>query len=436
MENPTPRKIRHRRVFGFIVVLVAMVYGTTELAAWVAYRLAFSVPFSFKRVQRERTRFIPRDMPPQERPAHLNMAALHPYLGFVVDPDLANRAQPGHFSSQGFPQLDPPIQKRSPGKLIVGILGGSVATHFSEHGVETLRREMGSSGRFSGKELVFVNLANGGYKQPQQLITLNYFLAQGAEFDILINLDGFNEIALHPRFNAETGVFHLYPVNWRGLANVPDADERALIAATAVRRHDQRMLAKQFSRVPLRFSITANFLWKWMDRRLESSIADYQSSILARREQGTYQQVGPRAIGPLDETDSELVAVWKRCSLQLDRLCRANGVRYYHFLQPNQYVPGSKEMNAEEKQQAFLDNHVMKTSVENGYPRLSRAGKELSDQGVRFHDLTMIFADHAEPIYYDTCCHINQRGNEILAGQIARVIMATREPPQAPGLAN
>jgi hypothetical protein len=46
-----------------------------------------------------------------------------------------------------------------------------------------------------------VKAAIGGYKQPQQLMALNYFTALGGEFDVLVNVDGFNEVALPPLEN-------------------------------------------------------------------------------------------------------------------------------------------------------------------------------------------------------------------------------------------
>ena len=45
------------------------------------------------------------------------------------------------------------------------------------------------------------------------------------------------------------------------------------------------------------------------------------------------------------------------------------------------------------------------------------------DQGVNFHDLTMIFANKVEPIYIDTCCHFNKTGNEILGTVIGQAII-------------
>jgi len=77
--------------------------------------------------------------------------------------------------------------------FVVGILGGSVAGGFAEYlirnprHVEPLRKMMPT---FGDKTLRIVNLANGGYKQPQQFFVAAYFMDK---LDLVINIDGFND---------------------------------------------------------------------------------------------------------------------------------------------------------------------------------------------------------------------------------------------------
>ena len=52
-------------------------------------------------------------------------------------------------------------------------------------------------------------------------------------------------------------------------------------------------------------------------------------------------------------------------------------------------------------------------------PHLERAARAA---GLPFDDLTMIFADVAETIYIDGCCHVNPVGSRLLAREIARII--------------
>jgi hypothetical protein len=59
------------------------------------------------------------------------------------------------------------------------------------------------------------------------------------------------------------------------------------------------------------------------------------------------------------------------------------------------------------------------------------AGRRLAARGVRFRDLSMVYAHSEETYYYDNCCHVNRAGAEALAAPMARAILETVEPPPA-----
>ena len=81
-------------------------------------------------------------------------------------------------SKFGYVDDKEPILARRSDRIIIAILGGSVACHFAAiNGVAKLGAELSRSPEFAGKEVVFVNLALSGYKQPQQLMTLAYLLS-------------------------------------------------------------------------------------------------------------------------------------------------------------------------------------------------------------------------------------------------------------------
>ena len=44
-------------------------------------------------------------------------------------------------------------------------------------------------------------------------------------------------------------------------------------------------------------------------------------------------------------------------------------------------------------------------------------------EGIQFHDITMIFKDEKETIYSDDCCHLNKKGNDVLAHHIGQTIL-------------
>jgi hypothetical protein len=121
---------------------------------------------------------------------------------------------------------------------------------------------------------------------------------------------------------------------------------------------------------------------------------------------------------------SEIALVWARASLQMQRLCDLYDIDYFHFLQPNQYVPGSKVYSEEERNVALKQDYSGGDHVRDGYPYLQDRSDELRQQGVNFIDFTTIFKDEPRTIYSDFCCHVNELGAEILAAKIADTIAA------------
>ena len=97
-------------------------------------------------------------------------------------------------------------------------------------------------------------------------------------------------------------------------------------------------------------------------------------------------------------------------------------MRYFHFLQPNQYVPGSKPMGAAERRVAVREKHAYRIGVEMGYPLLEERFSMLQHAGVAFTDLRWIYQDHPEPLYSDSCCHLNKEGYAIMARAMASAI--------------
>jgi hypothetical protein len=56
---------------------------------------------------------------------------------------------------------------------------------------------------------------------------------------------------------------------------------------------------------------------------------------------------------------------------------------------------------------------------------LQRLGREaLQRRGVRFVDLTRLFEHETQSVYIDTCCHVNDRGNEMIVREVARQLAA------------
>jgi hypothetical protein len=386
-----------------------------------------------------------------DKPIVTGFQVIHPYLGFVYNPEYNNpeykieertkysrndEVQSSNIpiSEYGFVDKSGPFHTKSNDRVILGIFGGSVAFWFSVQGIDSLINELRKSPMLSDKEIVVVRVAMGGYKQPQQLIALSYLLSLGAQFDIIINIDGFNEVALPPAENIPKNVFPFYPRNWFMMVQgLPDPVIQYTLGEITYIRSRRSKWAMLFSKTPFRYSVTLNLIWKFYDHNLAMAISRNELILQSYKpKENSYVATGPSYDYQSNSNMfKDLAYVWKRSSIQMHRLCKANGIRYFHFLQPNQYIAGSKIMREEELKQAFLDGHPYKKGVEGGYPYLIKAGKELVNEGLNFYDLTMIFSDIVEPIYVDTCCHFNKEGNEILGTFIGQAIVQDIEKENA-----
>lgn len=358
---------------------------------------------------------------------------LHPYLGYVLNPEIKEWRTPRgrivepKITDDGFEATpDPPATTR-PNGVEVGLFGGSVATFMCTQGRDALLGELAKFPGFKDKTLALRCFALGGYKQPQQLMALAYLLALGRKLDIVINLDGFNEVALAYGENWPAGIFPFYPRGWSTLVEgIPDIN-RLRVVGSIVDLEDRRVrLARAFSGSLLQYSAICNLLWEALDRRFEARLSETQLALQRTRTaaRGHFLGHGPRReYGSEDQFFEDLAAEWKRSSFEMAYLCAGAGIRYYHFLQPNQYDPGGKPMGAAERRIAYNPEHPYRKGVEKGYPLLAREGLELGAGGIKFYDARKVFAGIMEPLYVDQCCHFNQKGNQILAAWIATRIV-------------
>lgn len=433
------RNIGARRKFTFAALLIVLVSVLAELSARIGYRAltgGWALGTAPAGHATEAGLANAAKTPPKYR-----YMMLHPYLGFVGDPsqndktflDVHDNRYP--MNEYGLVDRHPPIIHRTADKVVIGVVGGSVACFFAQHGVATLRQRLQYDTRFAGKEIVFVNLAVPGHKQPQQLMSLAYVLSLGGEFDILVNIDGFNEVALYAAENQAAGIHPAFPRMWNHyIAESPDPELSALKGKIAFFEAQRTRVASALSNSWLGYSGIVRLTALVVDRRLHA--AEYRASLALLARQPKAQQAA--ATGPSfpaadeEEVYRELVKLWQRCSLQLDGLCRANGIEYFHFLQPNQYLAGSKPLSPEEQRVAVVADHPYRAGVVRGYPLLQDAGHELLDRGVRFSDISDAFATSAESLYYDACCHFNHTGNEIVAVRISEEILAHFTPTDKP----
>ncbi|HEY9865489.1 MAG TPA: hypothetical protein V6D21_15045 [Candidatus Obscuribacterales bacterium] len=369
---------------------------------------------------------------------------LHPYFGYVQKPGPDFR--PGFkYNNYGFiSPYDYPYTRTNNNQVIIGVLGGSVASNYSIYEIQNkiLEKKLQQLPQFQGKELIILSLAIGGYKQPQQLINLNYLLAMGQEFDMVINIDGFNEVAL-ANINNENGLDFVMPSSSHvqaltGLANnslstpaikallnikdnkpkIKDALETlkncSLASCNAIMSLYVQQLVKNYRRDVARFERYRHQQTE-DDNTAESVIYFYmQDPIL---------------------TDAELFPKiadhWAKTSILINQTLKANNIPYFHILQPNQYYPTGRVFSEAEKQVAFSPDSPYQEAVKKGYPLLLKQVEKLKANQVNFFDGISILDDTKEPTYIDNCCHYNKLGENILSNFVAdSIVNAVKNKPR------
>ncbi|AUN99613.1 SGNH/GDSL hydrolase family protein [Bacteriovorax stolpii] len=278
--------------------------------------------------------------------------------------------------------------------FIIAVLGGSVADQFVRHIVanerltDKLKEHVPA---LKDKYIRFMNLAIPGYKQPQQYIASSYFIE---DIDMVIQLDGWNEV-----WSRTSGA---YPMNYPTFSEFLYDDEsngrindvfEQKAKAESIRMHP--ILSKSAIMILYR-----NILLKEVYK---------ESQDLSNPKTSFYNRMNSA-----DEIQQILVGNWKKYTQMQQAILKLHNKPGFFFVQPSQYNPESKTFSSQE--QATVINDLFASSVAD----FLALRKEASKLGV--YDLAMVFKPIKETIYTDDCCHINSKGNEIIADAIFRTI--------------
>ncbi len=363
---------------------------------------------------------------------------IHPYYGYAID----GKRRIDDCTSESFYDChtrikvpaDSKFVKRSSSRLIVGVLGGSVAvgTISGTRPRQLYESLLKALPEYKGREIIVYRLAAGGFRQPQPLMMLNYFYSLGAEFDIIINLDGFNDVAIPVAEYKNSALHPSYPRSWgHRVASTASKDVIDHLAKKQVVQEAHLSKAQRMSNPWFRNSPISNLLWRIIDVRYTNKLGEINQSIgnLDAPDEDKrdffYEQVGPDYdFTTWDDLGQYAVDIWAQSSHLIHAIATANDVKYFHFLQPNQYIEGSKpKMNAAEKRLAFMKNGGGYGNIyKRYYPRIMKKKEWLAARGVELIDLTYLFENVAEPLYVDSCCHVNSKGYNMIVENIVDTI--------------
>jgi hypothetical protein len=372
--------------------------------------------------------------------------ALHPYFGpthrpgtpFDIPAELREgTAVPGRMTTNNFGFVSPhdyPVARATDDQVMLGIFGGSVGLWFCQIGAPPLIEALRANPYFKGREIVPLCFAHEGYKQPQQALVLAYFLSLGQPLDLVVNIDGFNDVAL-AALNDDQGldismpsVQHLDPLI--ALVNRSALTPEKLESLAAIFR-DRRTLVDLVDRIHANRSAAVNLVLDWyygrVSARYTRELGRFTNLPANPAENALIQATPATADRDRPGLFADIADLWSGASLLMDQMVEARGGVYVHVLQPNQYFT-KRRFAPGEAATAVNSASPYKPSVATGYPALIAAAPRLTDAGVAFVDATSAFDTVADPVYMDDCCHYTLAGNRALADVIASSILASPGP--------
>lgn len=314
-------------------------------------------------------------------------------------------------------------QEAAPQSFRILVLGGSVAANFGYLGRERLLERLAADPRLEGREPELLVFARPSHKQPQQLHALATLLALGLRPDLVLNLDGFNEVAIGAD-NARLGLHPVQPAAGQWLPLVTGgAEDASLRDAVTVARARLVDAVERALHSPRLHSALLGAPVRAEVRRLAQELEDASEARVAAAAGEALAggaPVGP-AMGPQVPALELCVALWSESSRSLHDLCAGRGIPYVHVLQPTLHDEGSKPLTEEEVASGAAAS-VWVQAAREGYPRLREAGASLRSAGVAFTDASGVFERVEEPLYHDAC-HFRRPGHELLAERVADAVL-------------
>ena len=366
---------------------------------------------------------------------------LHPFFGYVLKQGaFTNEKLKLKVNKHGFFSLyEYPFIKTNKKQFIIGVFGGSVANNFAvdEYKNQRLSKKLQSYPEFADREIVVLNFGNGGYKQPQQLLILNYFLALGQELDLVINIDGFNEVALsnlNNKAQIELGmpsVQHIQPLT-NLASNVSPEVMSAIVQINDNKKQLKAGIDKlQTCQLALCHAVTSLRV-KQLVNNYQQAIVKYDAEVKKSNADTANSGIVyvPKADSVLPDRAAfdKMASLWYESSIGMNQILSSRKIKYFHFIQPNQYYPTKRVFTAKEKEIAINKESPYIEGVKKGYPVLLSKIDDLQKARVNVFSAVNILDNTKETVYKDACCHYNSVGEEVLANYISSsIIKVVRE---------
>lgn len=283
-----------------------------------------------------------------------------------------------------------------------------------------------------GKRVLVLNLAAGGYKQPQQLFVMSYLMAAGMRFDTVLYFASAYE-ALTGKENGRSGLAIEYPAGvWTSVSN----------------SLDQLVATNEFAVLGVFFLRAAQSTQRRLDQcqtaacvvvhrpllRLERALAGALSAIgkPATDQAHFVHDPAPPAAERVSDMTSASVLSWRRSTRMMSDLAKASGGDFLGILMPTPWIHASGALppHSTPDQVAFYAKEIPPVTIE-----MMRASAEMRAAGINFIDASKFFDDVAmEQVYADQGGHLNIGGLERLVANTLDVLESGRHATPPPVL--
>jgi hypothetical protein len=354
---------------------------------------------------------------------------VHPYFGFNY---LVQDNAELHYNNHGFLQAAPYVKnspgccefpsRRAPDELIVGIFGGSVAQQFAlrAQGSGKLAARLQQDPALAGKRIRILNFASGGYKQPQQLLVLTYYLSIGQPLDVVLNIDGFNEL-LYGKALWDAGADVSLPgASWPNLVQrfESEAGTQSNFDATAdvFYEYQRKHYADAAERCRFGTCWLLNHAAASFFAHRRASLPSGKLAAEAGRPRWFFTFPAPADAKNMDVWDFT-AARWADASVLMRDIAAARQIAYLHVLQPNRFLQAASAAGRTDNA-----DEVLRTSVPRAFTAVRQRIPALTSQGVAVLDASAIFADLAPDVYGSDCCHLSDKGDDLMADVVGRAL--------------
>ena len=301
------------------------------------------------------------------------------------------------------------LKKQDLNSFNILIIGGSVAedlhtdSSFNKLIKDAIIKE---HPKIEASQINIFNAALPGGKQPQGLFTLKSLEMLGYEFDLIIELSGFNEMVLAIGENfSEYGINPIYP-RAQNLRTIHTADYIK-----------NGPISKIINIHPLTHTLKKSGIWDRSRRFFQQN---------ARKSSPKKLFMDFLMPENIDEANLLAKKIYKESVENMYHLSQRKGSHYILVLQPSHHLENTKILSDEEKKLFYTSNHVTPWAKKAGeivnktYSSIDKSMFNIPKSNLV--DLRGIFKENSDSLYIDECCHLSKEGMNLLSKEIIKVI--------------